>query len=527
MTWWILPSLLGTVICLYVTRQTSMFMRPPAGQYMAAMGGMVAWWCAGQWASLLWQNLDYRYFIAQLQYVAIASVPVLWFSASLCYAGYDRIVRRWAPLIWIPPAVTILLAFSNSYHGQLWADFQPQTDSVGLDITYGPWFKVYVAYSYSAVTIGTVILANRIGFLPGHRRQFFYVISAPLMVLTLNLPFIFGVQLLPIDPTPLGFALASLILMAALKHKVFSVLPIARRHILDKLEDGVITIDDQGLIADANAAAKSLLGAEAIVFGKPLSDALPKGALATGTDHSETRLTDGRWLDIRMSPVQSLDGPAKGQIVLLRDITRDKHLQHTVEQTQQTLESLNSRLQAQAHTDDLTQLSNRRHLYQRMQEEWSRSERRSQPVSLILLDFDHFKKINDSYGHQTGDQVLAQAATLIRQSIRPEDLASRHGGEELAVLLPDTALEDAVEAAQRIQQTISDHKYSSTDGQEFSLTISAGVACREPEDGSVDALVARADSALYHSKRTGRNAVSVAGHNDVQRLGADHKQISA
>ena len=84
-----------------------------------------------------------------------------------------------------------------------------------------------------------------------------------------------------------------------------------------------------------------------------------------------------------------------------------------------------------------------------------------------------------------------------------------------------------MEAAQRIQQTISDHKYSSTDGQEFSLTISAGVACREPEDGSVDALVARADSALYHSKRTGRNAVSVAGHNDVQRLGADNKQISA
>jgi diguanylate cyclase (GGDEF)-like protein len=527
MTWWILPSLLGTIISLYVTRQTSMYMRPPASVYMTAMGIMVAWWCAGQWAGLLWQNLDYRYFIAQLQYVAIASVPVLWFSASLCYSGFHRFVKRWYPLIWIPPTVTILLAFTNTYHGQLWSDFQPSPDSVGLDITYGPWFKVYAVYGYSAVTIGTVFLANRIGFMPGHRLQFFYVVSAPVVVLALNIPFIFGFRLLPIDPTPIGFAVASLILISALRHKLFVVLPIARRHILDKLDDGVITIDDHGLIADANAAAKSMLGTGAIVYGKPLSAALPKDALPDDKDDNETRLPDGRWLHIRMSPVQVLDGPAKGQIVLLRDITRDKQMQRTVERTQQTLESLNSRLQAQAHTDDLTQLANRRHLYQRMQEEWSRSERRNQPVSLILLDFDHFKKVNDTYGHQTGDRVLATAAQLIRQSIRPEDLASRHGGEELAVLLPDTELKDAVEAAQRIQQSVSNHVYSTADGQEFSVTISAGVACREPEDGSVDALVARADSALYHSKRTGRNAVSVAGHNELQRLGADDEQVSA
>ena len=527
MTWWILPSLLGTIISLYVTRQTSMFMRPPASLYMTAMGIMVAWWCAGQWAGLLWQNLDYRYFVAQLQYVAIASVPVLWFSASLCYGGFHRFVKRWYPLIWIPPAITILIAFTNSYHGQLWTDFQPSPDSVGLEITYGPWFNVYAVYSYSAVTIGTVILAHRIGFLPGHRRKFLYVISAPIVVLALNIPFIFGLQLLPIDPTPIGFALASLILISALRQNVFAVLPIARRHILDKLGDGVITIDDQGLIVDANAAAKSMLGATVVVLGKPLAAALPKDALPTDQDHNETRLLDGRWLDIRVSSVQVLDGPARGQIVLLRDITREKHMQRTVEHTQQTLESLNSRLQEQAHTDDLTQLANRRHLYQRMQEEWSRSERRNQPVSLILLDFDHFKKVNDFYGHQTGDQVLTIAAKLIRQSIRPEDLASRHGGEELAVLLPDTALEDAIEAAQRIQKTVSTHIYSTEQGQEFSVTISAGVACREPGDGSVDALVARADSALYHSKRTGRNAVSVAGHNDLQRLESDNNQISA
>ncbi|MDX1623428.1 MAG: diguanylate cyclase [Gemmatimonadota bacterium] len=170
----------------------------------------------------------------------------------------------------------------------------------------------------------------------------------------------------------------------------------------------------------------------------------------------------------------------------------------------------NQRLTKLANTDDLTMLYNHRYFYQRLEEEFKRAERYGSDLSLILLDLDHFKRVNDTYGHQKGDEVLQELATVLHRTIRETDLLARYGGEEFAVLLPETNLSGAFQQAERLRRQVKAHYFEALQGNP--LTISCGVACLpfEEEDFEIprhrqDALIARADQALYTAKRGGRD----------------------
>ena len=170
----------------------------------------------------------------------------------------------------------------------------------------------------------------------------------------------------------------------------------------------------------------------------------------------------------------------------------------------------NQRLATLANTDDLTKLHNHRHFYQRLEEEYKRAERYRSDLSLILLDLDLFKSVNDTHGHQRGDAVLRELANVLLRSIRETDLLARYGGEEFAVLLPETSLAGAFRQAERMRQAVKAHYFEALQGQ--TLTISCGVACMpfssdvftEPRHQQ-DALIAWADQALYTAKRGGRD----------------------
>jgi two-component system cell cycle response regulator len=125
-----------------------------------------------------------------------------------------------------------------------------------------------------------------------------------------------------------------------------------------------------------------------------------------------------------------------------------------------------------------------------------------------MLDVDHFKRINDRHGHPAGDEVLATIAERIRHSLRKEDLPARLGGEEFAVLLPDTDLVRAQALAERIRQAIAAPAFALTGSQTLEVTVSVGVACWLPQDESFSALYSRADRALYLAKENGRNRIA-------------------
>jgi two-component system cell cycle response regulator len=175
------------------------------------------------------------------------------------------------------------------------------------------------------------------------------------------------------------------------------------------------------------------------------------------------------------------------------------------------LERVNKNLAELATIDGLTQLVNRRVLDVRLSEELSRAKRYKHPLTCMLVDVDHFKAVNDSYGHQVGDRVLIEVAFAIKQSLRATDVIGRYGGEEFMVLAPETPIAAARVVAERIRAAITKRTFEKADEGLPSVTASIGVASTEIEAKSEDDLVKRADEALYRAKHEGRNRVILAG----------------
>lgn len=175
------------------------------------------------------------------------------------------------------------------------------------------------------------------------------------------------------------------------------------------------------------------------------------------------------------------------------------------------------RLRRQGLTDTLTAINNRRFFEQRLQEEMEVAQRSEAPLSCILLDVDYFKKVNDTYGHQVGDQVLREVAALVRAQLRGSDVLARYGGEEFAALLGKTPVDSAEEVAERIRRGVEENVFHLPGGEAFSVTISIGVATYTPasESGTPspggEFLVKHADRCLYRAKAAGRNAVVSTG----------------
>ncbi len=169
-------------------------------------------------------------------------------------------------------------------------------------------------------------------------------------------------------------------------------------------------------------------------------------------------------------------------------------------------------LETESATDPLTGLYNRRYMKEELQKELSRSERSGHCFSIVLLDMDHFKKINDSYGHVTGDEVLRELARILREAVRLSDKVFRFGGEEFLILLPDSKGEDAFTQAERIREKVENFPFT---GLRRKTTISIGIA-QSGEDCTLEYLIHQADKGLYTAKKKGRNRVVWLGETGVK-----------
>lgn len=185
------------------------------------------------------------------------------------------------------------------------------------------------------------------------------------------------------------------------------------------------------------------------------------------------------------------------------------------EQNKALREEVRLRKQAQARLEDLSRLDpltgiyNRRYFFELAEREFSRSRRYTRPISVIMIDLDYFKAINDTHGHAVGDQVLTEVALRIQECVRKVDIACRYGGEEFLVLLPETSLAEASVLAQRIWNTLTSHP-TSTKKLTIPVQASIGVACTKQDSAlSLDELIEQADKALYRAKELGRNRIEL------------------
>lgn len=283
------------------------------------------------------------------------------------------------------------------------------------------------------------------------------------------------------------------------------------QQIVENASDGIITMDTTGMVLTANRAVEPLLGfSPDEIVGRSVEELFPgknaareigrmlaAGASGTGWQGELTaRNKAGEELQINMSVSILRDhlGRPASLIGIARDMTERRRLL--------------DKLKRLSVTDNLTGLFNHRFFHDRLHYEFMRARRYGAALGCIMVDVDFFKSVNDTHGHLVGDEVLRALAKLVKQATRSVDVVSRYGGEEFAVLLPNTDLEGAVRCAENIWQTVGGAGISTQEGT-LSITVSVGVTALSADIGSEDELHRRADDALLAAKRNGRNHVCV------------------
>ncbi|MGB1799988.1 MAG: diguanylate cyclase [Gammaproteobacteria bacterium] len=200
-------------------------------------------------------------------------------------------------------------------------------------------------------------------------------------------------------------------------------------------------------------------------------------------------------------PVTSLTGEVESIAVIIYDVT-------DVAVSKKELEESNQCLTMQSRTDQLTQLYNRGYWELRVKQEFARFKRYGKKDSLIMFDIDHFKKVNDTYGHLAGDEVIRFVASSVLKLKRDPDIAGRYGGEEFGILLTDTSAENAFIFAERLRQAIASSDII-FEGKKINITISLGISEFNNNVDDYEQIVAQADTALYESKNNGRNLATI------------------
>ncbi|MGD0387443.1 MAG: diguanylate cyclase [Tepidisphaeraceae bacterium] len=331
------------------------------------------------------------------------------------------------------------------------------------------------------------------------------------------------------------------------------VIPERVRAMLDTLTEGAAIVDGDGQIVLANQSLAQILSAEPKqLLGVKLarlpwkSPAAPSNDDAAGQNSLPWEDFSGkiecrgrmvqlqtesgsRSLVVNASSILGGQGSLRGCVFTFDDVTGiEQKNQQLVEmvrqlgQAQQRVQMQNNELQRLATRDALTGCLNRRAFHEQLATLFAMSKRQNQPLSAIMLDIDHFKTVNDNYGHARGDDVLCGIAETLRNSVRGADVVCRYGGEEFCILMPATKLDGAFQLAEKLRQAIAAASIA-----EGAVTASFGVSCTSMGGGSSQALIDQADEALYNSKRAGRNLTTRFDHLNpsIPRSSTKHEQV--
>lgn len=518
-----LSAIATLIVLIFAWKRTA----PGALALKGMLLGMLIW--AGAYAiTWLMTPLEQKFFWLRLMYVGVVAVPpfFLLFALSITHRE-EWITFRNLLLLSIEPILILVV---------VWIEprflFQSIHASVGngyavMEIERGGLFWFNLAYSYLLILLGLALLAA------SYRQvNAFFKMQYLMIMLGSTVPFIFsafthlrsGASADP-DYTPMTFGVAGAIYAYAIfRHKFMDLVPFARGHLIEKMSDGLMVVDAQGRIVDINPAMKNFLNADPASFlGKHIS-----GILNIWNEHldylmngSETRTEirlphkPSRYLELRVTPLYDDDQTLSGRIIVFRDITDrkevEKDLRHAMDRMQTQLIEiglLQSQLREQAIRDALTNLFNRRYLEETLERELARASREVYPLCLVMMDIDHFKDVNDTYGHEAGDFVLKTLAEAVTRQSRQGDFVCRYGGEEFVLVMPNISLEVAKERVGALHRSISS-LYIPFGRFNLNVTVSMGVSAFPLHGERKEDLLRAADRALYAAKHAGRNRVMV------------------
>lgn len=463
----------------------------------------LSWWDVTY--SLFWAAAPAPFpnFWLYITYVGVVTVPAALLVFAMQLSSLDEWLRP-AFLIGlcVEPILVLLSLFTDPWHGLFFAG--RQTLDIGMILDAGPVYWANIVYSYSLVLISLIILVRRFVQSTGIYRSQLGVILVGLGFPWLNsIVFVSGMSPFPnADNTPFSFTIAGLAFTYALLcYRLLDILPIARHTLVESMSDGVIVLDTQDRLVDINPAARKVMGSgRQPRLGERVEEVFSEWADLVAAFHNvreiRTEISVGEppqsHLDLKISPLYNRRGHFLGRLVVWRDITPLKNAQ--------------AELQEQAIRDPLTGLYNRRYLSETLHRELARADRGNYPVSLVMMDIDHFKNLNDTFGHNTGDEVLLTFAAQLLAEARVDDTVCRYGGEEFLVVLPNISSATAYEIAERWRKLFQEG-HTIGEGKSMEVTVSCGIAEFPINGNTCEALVAAADRSLYQAKAMGRNRV--------------------
>jgi diguanylate cyclase (GGDEF)-like protein len=515
--------LLASGIALVVTLRLVPRREGPGRRDLIGFLWATVWWSACSMTENLSLPATYRLVFGNLAWFSVTLAPLL--ACFLLWAntfGNRRSVSARLRAAAVAVSVGVcLVAFINPAH-TMYQQVIPSADNNGpLRYVHGPFFYLIVSLIYLIVLLTMAITAWAQRKLSARRRRIhvgvILAISAPLIASAF---YASGLLLVfAYDPTPFTFLLTAPVLAWLLAYNdLCDPLPIARRALLDVLSDSVIILDNDGRIVDLNPSAYNLAQMPARPLGTVLSQLSywqQTVNLSVAQPHHPVSvrlpLDPPQYFELTTTVLED-SGIVAGHLLLVRDMTlrqeTENHLQATLDALNVQLADnllLQADLHAQARRDPLTGLYNRRQLDEALPSTLSNAIQSRRPVSVAMIDLDHFKSINDNHGHMFGDSVLKAFATHLAQISRKNDVLYRMGGEEFLAVLPDTSPNEAAEVVGRWLESC--RAGLMVEGKMLFITFSAGINAVPTLESDPGMLVAHADSATYLAKRRGRNQV--------------------
>ncbi|MEK3885299.1 histidine kinase N-terminal 7TM domain-containing protein [Paenibacillus sp. PL2-23] len=444
-----------------------------------------------------------------VEYLGIAFAPVIGLMLVLRYMG--KSLPRWA--VWAMftiPVTTLALVITNDSHHLFYKDIYLRESSPTpmADVVVGQWYLIHGAFTFGCLLAGGILLIRQWRKTnKAYRKQLLTLICGQFLPMTASFIYLMGVTPDGMDIVPFVLCVTSaMYLWALMSAQMLRISPIAKERLFESMGEGVLVLDLSERLIDYNAAAGRMLPALGPgLVGLTLDSVWKRLA---GTEFPLERSIEGvqghlRWssgehmaeYEIRSSLITRQGGVAVGSLLMLIDVTEQRMLQEQLKQM--------------AYYDSLTGLLNRARFVSQSRAMLEEHAVDHASAAVILFDIDHFKRFNDTYGHDVGDAVLMHVATVCREVVGPDCLLGRYGGEEFVIAIPGSGIHDAYALANELRSALEERPLA-VDAESLTVTASFGVAATSAGGGvSLEWLLRQADEALYEAKRQGRNRVSM------------------
>ena len=471
-----------------------------------------------------------KIFWSTLEYVGTGGVIVffLLFSEAFVYERSQFNSRHLLRLsVW--PLLNIILVATNGWHHWIWVDITPGAPPNYVAIYehgVGYFWILACLYLYGLRSIQLLAQSTFRGS-PLRRRQSLFLLLGALF------PYL-GSALYSLNLAPAGLNLAPMSFMgtgifsfwALFRMGAFDAIPVAREMLIEHLQDGVMVVDLQHHIVDINPQGRSLTGLKSSCMGRSLHSALADLPDLLRNYDRGIEIPFGLWLGtkksyyvtVQISPLQDGQGKNHGRLLVFHDITQRYQAEVELRQANNRLQSqlqeiefLQTKLETQARQDQLTGLFNRHYLNEILPQALQQAGIEHYPIAFVMLDIDHFKRVNETFGHRAGDLVIHTFSQILFKQIGTGDVPCRLGGEEFLGILPGMTLDAGFQWAEIIRQSFEAAAVFWRNS-EVKTTVSGGVAIFPDHGTQDDDLLHAVDLALYDAKKAGRNQVICFNH---------------